>query len=373
MTRTVLALFFIAMAILTIFSNTIQSAMLPKVATEKPWKKSLVFPIQGEGILVPRRQIDLTSDSGWKIRKVHVGVKDQVEQGQILVTFDSSEGERQREDAELQVRRLELNMEMLQQQYISAHTTGDADALGKAERDLKNGRLELEAAQAKARQLQEEISAKRKLTAPFDGRIASIDAEEGMAIPPGQKLLTLIKSGEGFAFSFSVPADAAAKLDLNEEIPVIVHDGEQDKTVNGTVVDIQSASGGADASDQGSGLEGQSSGGELGRRTITIGVPQAGLEGGEKVSVDMEKPAAEQGLVISKKWLRQDADGTYVFVVREERSALGNTYTVRKAYVATGDEVADEIAILRGLWEEDEVIAESSDPLQEGDRVAWNG
>lgn len=372
MSRTVLALFFLAMALLTIFSNTIQSAMLPKVTTEKPWKKSLVIPIQGEGILVPRRQIDLTSDSGWKIRKVHVGEKDRVKKGQILVTFDSSVGERQREDAELQVRRFELNMELLQQQYISAQMTGDADAMGKAERDLKSGRLELEAAQAKVHQLQEENSAKRTLTAPFDGRIASIDAEEGMAVPPGQKLITLIKSGEGFAFSFSVLADAAARLDLNEEIPVVVH-GEQDKTVKGKVVDIKAASGGTGFSDQGPGQAEQGPGGESERRTITIAVPQSGLEGGEKVSVDTEKPAAEQGLVISKKWLRQDADGTYVFVVREERSALGNTYTVHKAYVATGDEVGDEIAILRGLWQEDEVIAESSDPLQEGDRVAWNG
>lgn len=365
-----LALFLIVIALLTLFSNTIQTVMLPKVTTEMPWRKNLVYSIKESGFLVPKRQIDLTSDSGWNIRKLHVKEKDRVKKGQILVTFDTSEGEEQRQDAELNVSRLELNMEVLQETYISAQHNGDDEAIRKANRDLKTGRLELEAARRKLEQLRKDIATKRTLTAPYEGQIGKIEAEEGLSAPPGQRLLTLIKSSEGFEFSFTIPAGSAERLGMNEEIPVILH-GEQEKKLNGTIAEIKNAFGGNGPSGQGSGTEGNEPAPE--QRTVIVTVSDLGLEGGEKVSVDIERPALEQGLVISKKWLRQDANGSYVLVILERRSALGNTYTVRKAYVVTGEEVLDEIVILRGLSEAEEVVAESSAPLQEGDRVAWNG
>ncbi|MGG6311669.1 efflux RND transporter periplasmic adaptor subunit [Paenibacillus macerans] len=368
--RTAVALFLFAIAVLTLFSNTMQTAMLPKVATEKPWTKQLAHPIKGSGVLVPRRQTELSSDTGWKIGKVHVKEKERVKKGQVLVTFDSSDGESQLQDAEISVRRLRLDIELLQDQYIAAQHDGDAEAIRKANRDLQSGRLELEAAQRNADKLRRGIAEKRALTAPYDGQVRELEAEEGMSVPAGQKLLTLVKSEEGFEFSFELPQGSAERLDLNEEIPV-AEQGRSSGKLIGKVAEIRAASGGGSGPDQNSGSGGMEL--DAQRWTVTVAVSAPDLEGGEKVSVDIEKPAPEQGLVIDKKWLRQDAEGTYVFVIREERSALGNTYTAQKAYVVTGEEAKDEIVILRGLSPEDEIIAESSDPLQQGDRVAWSG
>ena len=60
-------LFFIVLTGLTLFSNTFQTAMLPKAAAEKPVKKTLSHSIKGSGVITPRQKTDLTSQSGWKV------------------------------------------------------------------------------------------------------------------------------------------------------------------------------------------------------------------------------------------------------------------------------------------------------------------
>ncbi|MFF2481666.1 efflux RND transporter periplasmic adaptor subunit [Paenibacillus sp. NPDC058071] len=368
-----LVVFLVVLAGLTLFSQTLQTALLPKVTTAKPAQKSFIQRIEGSGVISPRRQIEVHSESGWKAAKVHVRNDEQVKKGQLLVTFDGSEVQQQLLDAEDELKKRELNRELLKEQYVAAQRAEDEEAIRKAKRDLDLDRLDQGIAMRRMETLRNNLASKRTLTAPADGRVTNLQAEAGLTIPQGQPVLTLVENSKGFQFTFTVDKESADLIRKDEKLPVNI-DGDKPWQLEGTVAEIKDASQGS-----GSGAVnnpemdgGNPNGGAKAQKTIVVHVSGDGLQGGESASVDLEKPLTEQGLVINKKWMKKDGSGDYVFVVRENRSSLGNTYTVQKAYVKTGKGDNEEIIVLGGMYLDEEIVTESSEPLQEGNRVRVN-
>ncbi|MCC3371994.1 efflux RND transporter periplasmic adaptor subunit [Cohnella sp. REN36] len=369
-----LVAFLLVLAGLTLFSQTLQTALLPKVATAKPAKKTLAHRIEGSGEIAPRRQIELNSESGWKIAKVHVREDEQVKKDQVLVTFDGTEAQQQLLDAEDELKKRNLNRELLQEQFMDAQRTGDEEVIRKAKRDLEMDRLDRDMATRRIETLRKDLARKRSLTAHADGKVSNLQAREGMSIPQGQPVLTLVEAGEGFQFTFTVDKDSADLLRKGEKVPVNVN-GDKPRQMEGTVAEIKDASPGSDGGgsagkpDMGSG---NPDGSAKAQKTIVVYLSGDGLQGGESASIFLEKPFKEKGLVIDKKWLKKDGTGSYVFVVRERRSSLGNTYTVQKAYLNTGKGNDEEIVVLGGVYPDDDIVTEASAPLQEGNRVRLN-
>lgn len=366
LTSLLLILFLLALAGLTLFSNTLNTAMLPKVTTEKPAKKTLSRFIEGSGTIVPRETAALEGQSGWKIAKVHVGENEQVKKDQVLITFDSTEAQRQLLDEEDRMRKMELNQEALQGEVIAAQRDGSEERIRQAERDLQNGQLDLNIQLRKIEQMRKDLALARTLKAPFDGTVANLEAEEGASAAPGQILLELIKAEAGFQFSFKTDDESASLLRLKEKIIVDVK-GEKDRQQEGTIAEIKETPRGSDGG--GNSLPGADGEGANSGKTVIVHLSGGNFQGGEEASVHVEKQAEEQGLVIRNERLRKDEKGSYVFVVREEKSSLGNVYTVVKRYVKTGDRNEEETIILDGLWVNDDIIAESGEPLQEGNRI----
>ncbi|MBB6670831.1 efflux RND transporter periplasmic adaptor subunit [Cohnella nanjingensis] len=369
-----LVAFLLVLAGLTLFSQTLQTALLPKVATAKPENKKLAHRIEGSGLIAPRKQVELNSDSGWKVAKVHVRNEDQVKKGQVLVTFDGTEAQQQLLDAEDELKKRNLNRELLQEQFMAAQRTEDEEMIRKAKRDLELDRLDRDIAMRRIETLRKNLAQKRTLTAPVNGKVANLQAQEGMSVPQGQPVLTLVKTGEGFQFTFTLDKESADLMRKNEKVTVNVN-GDKPRQIEGTVVEMKDASqgGGGGGSENKPGMDnGNPDGGAKAQKTIVVYVSGDGLQGGESASVNLEKPFKEQGLVISKKWLKKDGSGSYVFVVREKRSSLGNTYTVQKAYVKTGNGNDEEIVVLGGVYLDEEIVTESSEPLQAGNRVRLN-
>ncbi|UVI27943.1 efflux RND transporter periplasmic adaptor subunit [Paenibacillus spongiae] len=368
--------FFLVLAGLTLFSNTIQTAMLPKVTTEKASQKTLSHRIEGSGMIVPHEQTDLISESGWKVVKVHVGRNKQVKKGQVLITFDGSEAQQQLLDAEDELKKRNLNRETLKEQYIAAKQAGDETAIRKAKRDLETDRLDLEIAQRKIDRMRNELARHRTLTAPFDGKVTDIKAEEGMNVPAEQQVLTVVKAGESYEFPFTADKAAAALLQLGEKVDVVIN-GDSRQRHEGKISEITDTpssgrGGGIDSpGETGGSKSGSEDSSANGSQTVVVSVSGTGLQGGEKASFALEKQAKEQGLVIGKKLLKHDGTGNYLFVIRENKSSLGNTYTAQKAYVQTGEEIGEEIIILGGISPQEDIIAESSEPLQAGNRVRF--
>ncbi|WP_068780486.1 efflux RND transporter periplasmic adaptor subunit [Paenibacillus sp. GM2] len=371
MTRYLFIVFLFVLAALTLFSNTFQTMMLPKVTTEQPVKKQLSHVIQGTGTIDFYKKEELINESGWKIEDVVVNENDIVKKGQILVTFDGSSIESQLLDEKDRLDQLKLDEEMMKEQLKLTLRDDNEEAVQKAKRELEKLQLNIKMQQRKIDQLREDLAEKIQLTAPYDGRIVDLDAKDGMNVPQGGKVLTLAKTDEGMSFSFVTDSNSAALLQIGETLSVHVK-GEKDKTVDGTIAEITEGGFKGDA-----GQGGISAGNDTGtdqnlQRTISVSIKDSSLKGGEQAEVYLDKPAKRQGMVIRKGLVKEDSSGSYVFVIRENKSPLGNTYLAQKAYLQLGEESNDEIVVLSGLSPDGRIIAETSEPLQDGNRVRLN-
>jgi HlyD family secretion protein len=361
-----LILFFVLLAGLTLFSNTLETAMLPKVTTEKPSYKRLVHHIKGSGIIMPKKVKALNSENGWLISDVHVKEKELVKKGQLLVTFDITKSQEELLEAEDQLKKHDLNREKLKEQYIAAGNTRDEEGMINAKRELEINALDRNSIQRNIERLKRDLRKSKTLQAPFDGRITEIAAEPGMMIAQGQKLMSIAQLSEGYEFSFNLDKYTAALLQEGDKIPVQLKGKENEKFM-GTLFEITAAAPAPVPNDTGEGDKDAPEGTD--QRKIVVTLSAEGIEGGEEASVAIEKEPVEQGLVIRSELIKFDGDNNYVWVVRENRSGFGTTYAVQKAFIDKGDEVDEETIILRGLSSDDELIAESSEPLQEGNRI----
>ncbi|MFD0958445.1 efflux RND transporter periplasmic adaptor subunit [Paenibacillus chungangensis] len=363
-----LVLFFVLLAVLTLFSNTLQSFNLPKVTTEKPVQKALYHTIKGSGTISAKHQMELTGESGWKVRKVHVEEGDIVEEGKVLISFSNDDAEAALLDMEAQLKKRQLLREALQEQFVAASQAGDELAVRKAKRDIEIDSLDMEVAERQFVRMRDELKAQRELTAPFHGRVSLLQAREGVAIPQGQSALTLSAIEEGYQLSFQVSEEQAELLEIGEKVKVAVS-GAKEWQLQGAITSIAQST--PNRSGGGSGLTGGDSDNVGSPRTVVLDLSDSEITGGERAFVSLQKQAKEQGLVIPKSLLRQDGKGSYVFVVREHKSALGNTYTAEKAYVTTGDKNENEVVVLGGLFPQDDVISDMSEPLQNGNPIRF--
>ncbi|GIO36827.1 hemolysin D [Paenibacillus antibioticophila] len=361
-----LGVLLLVLAVFTLFSQTLQTALLPKVTTAKPVKKTLNYHIEGSGLITPRKQMELNSDSGWKVEKVHVRNEEVVKKGQILVTFDGTEAQQQLLDAEDELKKRKLNRELLKEQFVAAQQSGDESEIRRASRDIELERIDYDMAERRIESLRQDLERRRTLSAPVDGKVTNLQAEEGMGVPQGQPVLTLVETGKGFQLSFTIATEFANLIRIDEKVPVIVNE-DKPRQIEGTVAEIKDAPTGSSR-----GSADDESGGVKDQKTIVVYIPGNDLKGGESANVSWKQPFQEQGLVINKKWLKKDGTGSYVFVVRENRSSLGNTYTVQKAYLNTGKGNDEEIVVIGGIYPEEDIVTESSEPLQEGNRIRLN-
>lgn len=367
----IFGVFMSVLLLLTLLSNTLQTMGLPKVTTDRAVMKAISNSIEGNGVIVPRRMKELSSDSGGRVAALHVNDNDTVKKGQVLITFDSTEAEQLLLDAEDQLKKQNLNRDLLKEQLVLAHRSGDEEEIRKAKRSLEIDQVDLDMAQRKIESMKRDIARKRTITAPFDGKVEDIKVEKGESASPGQPLLSLVNSKEGFQFTFETNAAAADLLLIGDKVDIEIK-GNKNQRLKGSIADIQSGPSG-NSGNQESSQGGETVGnGTLTQASIKVDVSEGNLQGGEQASVKIVKQVKEQGLVIRKDLLKKDGQGSYLFIVHANRSPLGNTYTAQKVYVQTGEENEDEIIILDGLSPDEDIIVESSDPLQDGNRIRLN-
>ncbi|WP_152396159.1 efflux RND transporter periplasmic adaptor subunit [Paenibacillus guangzhouensis] len=380
---TITVIFLSVMAILAFLSNTISAAMLPKVTTERASVQELEVSLSGRGTLQPKEKADVMSDTGFEITDMRVKEGDHVKRGQVLFTLDATDLKDQIADERTRLQQAGLGTKALQQAFIDAQLTGDPVAIDKAKRDLENDRLNRILSERKIARMEKELVEKSRIKAPFDGVIQKVNAKKGDTAAAGKALASVMNTSAGYQFSFTVSEGEASILAVDEKIAVRVKQpGGKEISIQGKVSDMSDASSSSgDAGNAGSGItlggsKGDSGGAGQGsqedsgsKMKITIEVNDPKLHGGESVSVSKSKSLGEKGIVISKDRLKKDADGSYLLIVRTKKSPLGNSYVAEKARVRLGAETKDKVIVAQGLNSDDDIIVETSEPLQDGNEV----
>ncbi|MFD2115652.1 efflux RND transporter periplasmic adaptor subunit [Paenibacillus yanchengensis] len=375
-----LVIFFAILLLLTLFSNTIQTAMLPKVVTSQAAAKSLSYTLQSSGTVTPKAVQFIRSSISGGIAKITVKEQQTVKKGDILLTFDDEQRkllERQLREGELQYDKQQLQGELLQEQYVTAVKEADTDAIAQAKRDIKLHKLDLELAELKLDTLREDMRTSRQLVSEKAGIVAELLVEEGEQVTNGQSVLHLIDPIEGYEITFVLDKPLADRLQLGQQLKVTIQEeqGKQQKAA-GQISDIKRIDARSSSSSSNETVASTKEEEELPDKVelaeVTLQLSSKEVQpswiGAEAQLVDT-LPVEEQGVVLQQSFVKWDSKGSYVLVVREKKSSLGNTYIADKVYVTIAAEVGDEVMITRGLTADDKVIIEASEPIEAGNRV----
>lgn len=385
---------------LTLLGNTLLALTLPKVAVQSVQSGRVKAQYDGTAVVQPFETLSLPNPAGWKVKQVLAKEGDRVHQGQVLVIYDDRDARQQIEAQQASLKKLQLQVGLLQQQYIQVAKEGDAADVASAKADLENADIDIAAQQQLIAGLQADMAEKGKLVAPVDGIVKEVHALAGTAgVSAGPDVL-LVSSGGGYRFELRPPVSFAEALAVGDKLEVQVQvgmkgqvqgevqgegqgegeahgevqgqDGVQEggrRAVEGVVTEILQDLLGSEGSGGGDAEDGNGAVSAPGYR-IVVKLTDDSIRGGETVKVHLEKEASETDtMLVPSAAVHRDGNGAYVLVIEERQGPLGNAYYASRRSVSvkeTGDGMS---AVAGSLFEGDRLIVESEEPLSEGERV----
>jgi RND family efflux transporter MFP subunit len=345
----------------TLFSNTLKTLTLPKVALITTGWGELVHTFQGGGTVKWRMESALTGAAGGKVKQVNVKEGELVKKGQALVVYDTKDVEYQILDEKAALDKLNISIKELENSLIETYHNGDEKSIESAENAFKVSTIDKDVLQRRIQKLQEDLSANGLLAAPFDGIVTKVGAVKGLASTGGAPDVIIANQSLGFEFEFLAPADAIGLLEKGAKLDVQLS-GSNARQVEGSIEEIKDAEPNIQTG------EGASQTMYTAMKRLTVAIQDDALQGGERADVELTK-TTQDVILVDNKVIRNEGDKKYVFGIEERNGPLGNAFYVRKVYITIVDSNETQSGVTQGLFEQDQVILESSDPLQEGDEI----
>lgn len=365
----IFSIFTLLLVFFTLFSNTLESLTLPKVRTEQLTIGSLEHTLEGGGVLQPIVEAKLLNPAGWKITTVLVKEGDHVEKGQKLITYDSKSAERELQDEQTQLKKQKIELLTIQDQLILSTRDGDEIAIRNARRDMEVHNLDLVVQERKINELSDRLANQKEISAPFDGVITKINAVEGLS-SMGEPDVLITNNSRGYRFDFMVDRSLLSSIGIatDEKIQVEVQalSDQQTKIIDGTVAEIVDA----ESRTENSSSNGVNNTVTIAQKILRVKVMDADLKGGEQALVKLSKRSNQKGLLISSEAIHQDREGKFIYKIEGQKGALGNVFVARKVPIHFS-ETNDKETMIQSEFvsEKDLIILESSEPLQDGNRV----
>ena len=91
--RGIAVVFFLALLLLTFFSNTIMNRSLPKVVTKQIQSGSIALGVSGSGMIEAGSEKSITLNQSRVVDKVMVKAGDEVKKGDVLITLKAGDSE----------------------------------------------------------------------------------------------------------------------------------------------------------------------------------------------------------------------------------------------------------------------------------------
>ena len=323
-------------AVLTVESVPVRTRDWPEVVTANgniaPWQEALVAAAVG----------------GLRATDVLVDVGDVVKRGQPLARFDQ---------AGLRSDIAALAADAMQAKAVASRATAEFSRAkelhasdGISEQDLLRDRTQAEIAQAQLAAAQARLKTREieleqaDIKAPDDGVITSRSVNLGSVEPAGQELFRLIRrsrlqwQGELSERQLSiVRAGQAVRIDLPDGTQALASISHLDPRISTAT--------------------------RLGLVYADIN-PGSNARAGMFASARIELPSASARVVPSASVISRDGINLAAVLVRSNAQV-----TVDLRHVTTGRQVGNEIEVLTGLNDGDEVVARGAAFLSQGDAV----
>ena len=304
------------------------------------WQPSL----SAVGTLRAQKGADMAFEVAGVVTQIPVKPGSDVKQGQLLVVLNDSVELAQLRQSQAAAALSKANHERAKEQLaIHAISQGDFDA---ADADLK--------AKSAAVQQAAAVAAKKRLVAPFAGRVGLITTSPGAYINSGISIITLQQMDPIYA-DFYLPQREVSQLRTGQKVDLSL-DAFPGRTFTGKVTAVNPKVDGATRNIQ---VE------------ATLSNPKREILPGMFASVSMEAGAKEKLLTLPQTAITYNPYGATVFVAKKGE-VMGmdgkkkEGLMAEQVFVTTGPARGDQVAILKGLDEGVVVVTSGGLKLKNG-------
>ena len=308
-----------------------------------PWQPQL----KAVGSLRAVRGVDVTSEIAGLVQAIHFKSGDKVKADQLLVQLNA--------DSDMALlHSLEAAAELADTVYERDKKQYEVQAVSKATLDADAADLKVKRAQVKQ---QAAIVEKKSIRAPFSGRLGISTVNPGQYINPGDKVVTL-QSLDKIYIDFYLPQQELSRIFLSQPV-VVTTDTYPGRAFSGKITAVNPK---VDPDTRNFRVE------------ATISNPKHELLPGMYASVEVKAGEIQSYLTLPQTAVTFNPYGETVFIIEETGKGPDGKplLIVRQAFVTVGPTRGDQIAILKGINENDTVVTSGQIKLKNGSRVIIN-
>jgi membrane fusion protein, multidrug efflux system len=282
------------------------------------------------------RGVDITTEVTGLVRSVDFRSGDDARRGQILVHLNA--------DSDIAtLHSLEAAADLAATVYARDKMQFEAQAISQAQLDADAADVKNKRAQAAA---QAALVEKKTLRAPFDGRLGITTVNPGQYLNTGDKVVTLQELDPVYV-DFRLPQEQLAQVHPGLEVRLAL-DAFPGESFAGKINAVDPL---VDSSSRNFQAE------------ATVPNPTHKLLPGMFVRVTVLSGAQQRYLTLPQTSITFNPYGSTVFLV--EKDAQGKR-TAQQGFVTTGPTRGDQIAVLKGIKEGDEVVTSGQLKLKNG-------
>lgn len=296
-------------------------------ATNEAWQPQF----KAVGSLRAVRGVDLASEISGLVRSVLFKSGDEVKAGQLLVQLNA--------DPDIaQLHALEAEADLAEITYERDKKQIEAQAISQS--TLDSASADFKSKQAQVTQ-QAAIVAKKAIRAPFAGRLGISSVNPGQYVNSGEKIVTL-QSLDSIFIDFSLPQQELSRVSRGQTAVVFI-DAYPGKTFTGKITAINPK---VDPDSRNVQVE------------AVIANPGRELLPGMYATLEVLYGAAQHYLTLPRTAVTFNPYGETVYLVEEKGTdkAGKKTLTVRQTFVTLGPARGDQVAVLSGVKEGDQVV-----------------
>lgn len=306
------------------------------------------------GSLTAVNGVTLSTDLPGTVLKINFESGAHVKKGDLLVALDT-----QQEEAQL--RSAEARLELSQSELERKRDLVEKKAISQSEWD--NTASTVRQMQAAVDEVKAVISRKH-ITAPFDGVAGIRQVNLGQYVNPGAPIVPL-QSLDPIYVDFSLPQQHLSSVSVGKKLRILVA-GLNEAEFKGEINAVNAL---VDEATRNITIQG------------TISNPELRLRPGMFVNVEVLLPEKSGVLAIPASSIAYAPYGDSVFVVRDKKDDKGTTVNgpdgkpakeVQQVFVKLGAQRGDQVSVISGLKDGDEVVSSGVFKMQSGAAVMIN-
>lgn len=325
----------------------------PSVVSSTTAQKASWQPqLNSVGTLIAVRGVDLSGEISGLVRDVNFKSGEDVAAGTVLIQLNADSDNAQLKALQTAVDLAATVLKRDQAQFA-------VQAISRAQ--LDNDQADLKNKQALVDQQAANV-AKKTIRAPFAGRLGISTINPGQYLNPGDKIVTL-QAIDPIHVDFYLPQRQIGQVALGQHVS-LTSDAFPNKTFNGTVTAISPK---VDPTSRNVQVE----------ATINNGERQ--LLPGMFANVNVDAGHVQEFLTLPQTAITFNPYGSTVFVIQKaqpKKDAKGNTtpapadgLEVQQVLVTTGETRGDQVAVLTGIKEGQQVVTSGQIKLKNGSPV----